>query len=68
MTHNIRVVELPSKEVYIDINDLIIEMLLKADSALNDAEKKVYRDMADRLSNMRDRAHKASNHAHSQKL
>jgi len=58
MTHNIRVVELPTKEVYIDINDLIIEMLIKVDSALNEYEKKVYREMADRLSLIRDKAHK----------
>ena len=58
MTHNIRVVELPTKEVYIDINDLIIEMLIKVDHANNEYEKKVYREMADRLSLIRDKAHK----------
>jgi uncharacterized protein YbjQ (UPF0145 family) len=69
LTHSVRVVELPSKEVYIDINDLIIEFLLKADSATNDHEKKVYRELSDRLSSMRDRAHKlGANHVHEQKF
>ena len=69
MTHNIRVVELPSKEVYVDINDLIIEYLLKADNAPNEIEKKVYRELANKLSTMRDKAHKAGvNHVREQKL
>jgi hypothetical protein len=59
MNHNIRVVELPSKEVYIDANDLIIELLIKANNSLSSVESKVYKELADRLSMMRDRAHKA---------
>lgn len=69
MSHSIRVVELPTKEVYLDINDLIIEYLLKADNAQNEIEKKVYRELADKLCAMRDRAHKAGvNHVREQKL
>jgi hypothetical protein len=59
MNHNIRVVEIPSKEVYIDANDLIIELLIKANNTAVIAESKVYKELADRLSMMRDRAHKA---------
>ena len=59
MSHSIRVVEIPSKEVYIDANDLIIELLIKANNSLSSAESKVYKELADRLSMMRDRAHKA---------
>lgn len=59
MNHNIRVVELPSKEVYIDANDLIIELLIKANNTAIAAESKVYKELADRLSMMRDRAHRA---------
>jgi hypothetical protein len=58
MTHNVRVVELPSKEAYVDLNDLIIELLLKAENAVNESEKKVYKELADKLSSIRDRAHK----------
>ena len=66
MTHNIRVVELPSKEVYVDINDLIIEFLLKATGASSEAEKKIYRELADKLSAVRDKAHKVGPHIHGQ--
>lgn len=69
MNHNVRVVELPSKEVYIDINDLIIELLVKADNASNEHEKKVYRELSEKLSTMRDKAHKVgANRVHEQKF
>lgn len=58
MARDIRLKELPSKEVYIDINDLIIYLLLKLDNAQNDAQKKTYRELADKLSILRDKAHK----------
>jgi len=67
MTHNVRVVELPSKEAYVDLNDLIIELLLKAENAVNESEKKVYKELADKLSSIRDRAHKVGG-PHEQKF
>lgn len=69
MTHSVRVIELSSKEVYVDINDLIIEFLLKADDASSEQEKKVYRELADKMSSIRDKAHKAGvNYVREQKL
>jgi hypothetical protein len=62
MNNNIRLKELSDKEIYIDVNDLIIEMLLKADNANNESEKRVYKEIADRLSNIRNKAHKTNSH------
>jgi hypothetical protein len=65
MMHNVRAVELVTKEVYIDVNDLIIEFLSKADKANCEAEKKVYKELVDKLTSIRERAHKAgANHEH----
>jgi len=65
MNHNIRVIEVSTKEVYIDINDLIIDLLLKMENAQNDSERKVYKELSDKLSSMRDKAHKIWSKTHS---
>ncbi len=66
--HPVRVVEIKSNEVYIDVNDLIIELLLEADKATTEAEQRVLKSLANRLTSMRDRAHKVGHHEHEQKL
>jgi uncharacterized protein YpiB (UPF0302 family) len=69
MNHGVRVIELPSKEVYVDVNDLIIELLLKVDRALNEHEKRAYKELSDKLSAIRDKAHKTgAGYVHEQKL
>ena len=60
MARDIRLKELPSKEVYVDINDLIIYLLLKLDDVSNDMQKKTYRELADKLTTLRDKAHKVN--------
>jgi type III secretion system FlhB-like substrate exporter len=68
LSHELRTTELPSKEVFINVNDLIIELLLKVEIATSEVEKKVYRDLADRLSHIRDKTHKVGKNAQGHKL
>lgn len=68
MKHEVRVVELPTKEVFVDVNDLIMEFFSKMESSGNEIEKKVYRDLIARLTSVRDRAHKVGSHEHTQKF
>jgi hypothetical protein len=54
----IRVVELPSKEVFIDVNDLLIALLLKIEKTNSEVERKVIKDIIAGLTVIRDGAHK----------
>ena len=62
---DIRVTELASKETYVDINDLIIELLIKQENLKTDLEKKAYKDIIERLKTLRDKAHKGVKHVNS---
>lgn len=54
----IRSKEIDDKEIFINVNDLIIEIMLEVDKAASDTEKKVYRNIVTRLTEIRDRSHK----------
>jgi hypothetical protein len=53
----VRTTEISDKEVYVDVNDLIIELLLEIDRSGVEAEKKAYRSLVARLTAIRDKAH-----------
>lgn len=55
-----RSIESDTSEVFINVNDLIIELLLEVDKAQTEHEKKAYRALITRLSDIRDRGHKHS--------
>jgi len=59
MKHKVRCVEVTDKEVFVDVNDLIIELMLKANKATSDIEKRVYTDLVETLSQIRSSAHKS---------
>ena len=58
MIGKVRTVETQTAEVYVDVNDLIIELLLEVDRCQTDPEKDVYRSLVARLTEMRDKGHK----------
>lgn len=57
MIGKVRSTEVSDKEVYVDVNDLIIELLLEMDRCSTEAEQKVYRALVARLTSIRDKAH-----------
>lgn len=69
MTHNVRVFETDSGEVYIDINDMVIHLLLEADSSDSEDKRNALKALANKLSDIRDKAHKVSSKkVHTQKI
>jgi len=60
MIGKIRTIETQTTEVYVDINDLIIALLLEIDRRQSDLEKDVLRQLVTRLTEMRDKGHKRS--------
>lgn len=54
----VRVAELDDKEVVVNINDLIIELLFQIDQTGVEAEKTAYRAVVARLMVLRDKGHK----------
>ena len=57
MIGKVRTTEISDKEVYVDVNDLIIELLYEIDRSSVEAEKKAYRALVVRLTAIRDKAH-----------
>lgn len=53
----IRTKEILDKEIYVDANDLIIELLIEIERCTTESEKKAYRAVIARLSSLRDSAH-----------
>ena len=60
MIGKIRTLETQTSEVYVDVNDLIIELLLEVDRCESEPEKEAYRSLVTRLTEMRDKGHKRS--------
>jgi len=60
MIGKVRTLETQTSEVYVDVNDLIIELLLEVDRCQTDPEKEAYRSLVSRLTEMRDKGHKRS--------
>lgn len=54
-----RTVEVNNSEVYVDLNDLIIEFMLLANSATSEAERHVYNVVVQRLTTLRNSGHGA---------
>ena len=53
----IRTVEANTQEVYLDINDLVIWLLLEAEKSSNETERKVYKKVALKITEMRKKGH-----------
>lgn len=53
----IRTKEIDDKEVYIDVNDLMVELLRDLEKCATEAEKKVYQDIVNKLVELRKKAH-----------
>lgn len=60
MIGKVRSLEIQTQEVYIDVNDLIIELLLEIERCQTDSEKDAYRALVARLTDVRDKSHKRS--------
>lgn len=58
MPNKIRTVEISSTEVYVDVNDLIIELLVELDNSSSEQEKKILRSLVNRLTDIRNKGHK----------
>lgn len=54
----IRTIEAQSTEVYVDVNDLLIELLLEADRCTSEPERKAIHSLVQRLTDLRNKAHK----------
>lgn len=48
-----KVVESNTTDVYVDVNDLIIDLMKELDATSSDAEKKVYRGLIAKLDSIR---------------
>lgn len=53
----IRTAESPTTDVFVDVNDLIIDLMMKAESATNDYERKAYKNVIQKLTDLRNKAH-----------
>lgn len=49
----IRTAEAATQDVFVDINDLIIDLMMEAENADNDSERKVYRRLIEKLTALR---------------
>lgn len=58
MPGKIRTVEVSSTEVYVDVNDLIIELLVELDNSSSESEKKILRALVQKLTDIRNKGHK----------
>lgn len=58
MPNKIRTVEISSTEVYVDVNDLIIELLVELDNSSSEQEKKILRALVNRLTEIRNKGHR----------
>ncbi len=54
----IRTIEVSTKEVYVDVNDLIIKLMTMREKELTDAERKPYQKILKLLEDMRVEGHK----------
>ena len=53
----IRTTEATTKEVFIDANDLIIDLMLMVETATNEGEKKALKKVIQRLNDLRKQGH-----------
>ena len=56
----LRTVEATTQEVYLDINDLVIWLLIEAEKTSTEAERKVYKKVALKITEMRKKGHNKS--------
>ena len=55
----IRAVEAPTQDVFVDVNDLIIDLMMAAEEASNDNERRAYKKVIQKLTDVRNKAHAA---------
>jgi len=56
----IRTTEATTKEVFIDANDLIIDLMLMVENAVTDGERKALKKVIQRLNELRKQGHMKS--------
>jgi hypothetical protein len=49
----IRTAEASTQDIFVDINDLIIDLMMEAENADNESERKVYRRLIEKLTTLR---------------
>jgi hypothetical protein len=54
----IRTLEVNSSEVFVDVNDLLIELMLEADRCTSEPERKAYQALIHKLTEIRNKGHK----------
>jgi len=53
----LRVVESTTQEVFVDVNDLIIDLMLAAEASTNETERRTYKKVIQKLTDVRGKAH-----------
>lgn len=53
----IRTAEASTQDVFVDVNDLIIDLMMAAENAPNDSERKAYKKVIQKLTELRNNAH-----------
>lgn len=59
MSRKIRTVEASTQDVFVNVNDLLLDIMRSMDKAKNDAERLTYKKLVNRLTDIRDRTHDA---------
>lgn len=57
MSDKIRTAEASTQDVFVDINDLIIDLMMEAEKTDSDAERKAYRKVIQKLTELRNKGH-----------
>ena len=55
---DVRTVEAPSKETFIDANDLLIELMMELENCTSEEGKKAYRKLIKRITEIRNQPRK----------
>lgn len=55
MPDEIRTSEAPTQDVFVDVNDLIIDLMMAADKADNASEREAYKKVIKKLTDIRNR-------------
>lgn len=55
----IRAVEAATQDVFVDVNDLIIDLMMAAEESNNEVERRAYKKIIQKLTDVRNKAHAA---------
>ena len=57
MSNRIRTAEASTQDVYVDVNDLIIDLMMEAEKADNASEREAYKKIIQKLTDLRNNRH-----------